>query len=482
MALRRTDTESLSPSTAKPRTVHTGTALGILSLAAFMASLDLFIVNVAFTRISAAFDHAPLSQVSWVLNAYAIIFAALLVPLGRLVDRHDRKAGFLTGVAVFTGASLGCAVSASLWMLIAFRLLQAAGAAMLTPASLGLLLSVFPPERRAGAVRTWASTGALAAAVGPVVGGLLTTASWRWVFLVNLPVGALLIALAARVLPASHDERGERVPDVVGTVLLTAGIGLVALGLVQANAWSVPRSTLVLAAGVLACGAFWLRSLRHENPLVEPALMRVRSFAWANLTALVFSIAFAANLLAAILWMQQVWHYSALRTGLGLVPGPLVVPFATAVGGRLAKRVPPSRLAAIGCVILAASVLSQGLLLDRTPDYATELLPGWFIGGIGVGLALPFMLGLATATLPPPRFATGSAIVNMSRQVGAVLGVSLFVALIGVPTTYSDTHTAFMKVWYAIVLCMGVSAVTALGMAPPRSVPAEQPAAPARAE
>ncbi len=472
----------MSPSLAKSRTVHTGTALGVLSLAAFMASLDLFIVNVAFTKISAAFHGAPLSQVSWVLNGYAIIFAALLVPLGRLVDRYDRKVGFLIGVAVFTGASLGCAVSASLWMLIVFRLVQAAGAAMLTPASLGLLLSVFPPERRAGAVRTWASTGALAAAVGPVVGGLLTTVSWRWVFLVNLPIGIVLIAVAAKMLPASRAERGERVPDVFGTVLLTLGIGLLSLGMVQINTWSTPRSTLVLAAGVLVCGAFWLRSLRHENPLVEPALMRVRSFSWANLTALVFSVAFAANLLAAILWMQQVWHYSALRTGLAIAPGPVVVPLATAIGGRLAKRIHPSRLAAIGCVIIAVSVLSQGLLLDQTPGYATELLPGWFIGGIGVGLALPFMLGLATANLPRPRLATGSAIVNMSRQVGSVLGVSLFVALIGTPLTYHATHAAFMKVWYMIVLCMCVGAVTALGMVPPKPAQADPSAATAQAD
>lgn len=456
--------------------MHPGTALAILSLAAFMGSLDLFIVNVAFTKISAGFDDAPLSRVSWVLNGYAIIFAALLVPLGRFADRYDRKAGFLLGVTVFTLASLGCAAAPSLWLLIVFRLVQAAGAAMLTPASLGLLLSVLPPEKRAGAVRTWAATGALAAAVGPVIGGLLTSVSWRWVFLVNLPVGALVIAVAAKILPGSRDERGERVPDALGTVLLTLGIGLLSLGMVQINTWTALDTTLALVAGVLACGAFWLRSLRHDNPLVEPALLRVRSFAWANATALAFSIGFAANLLAAILWMQQVWHYSALRTGLAIAPGPVVVPLVTELAGRYAKRVPPARLAALGCLIIAASVLSQGLLLGRTPHYATELLPGWFVGGIGVGLSLPYMLGLATANLPRPRLATGSAIVNMSRQVGSVLGVSLFVALIGAPLTYHATHTVFMRVWYAIVVCMCVSAATALGMASPKPAPAAAPA------
>src|SRR4051812_39863928 len=176
-----------------------GAVLAVLSLAAFMASLDLFIVNVAFDDIGRDFGGTPLSDLSWVLNGYAIVFAALLIPLGRLADRYGRKAGFLLGLGVFTAASLACALCTDLWPLVVARLLQAAGAAALTPASLGLLLSVFPPERRVGAVRVWAATGALAAAAGPVVGGLLVEASWRWVFVVNVPVGVLALVAAVRV-------------------------------------------------------------------------------------------------------------------------------------------------------------------------------------------------------------------------------------------------------------------------------------------
>src|SRR3954451_18452231 len=166
-----------------------GAVLAVLSAAAFMASLDLFIVNVAFDDIRADFGRASLADLSWVLNSYAITYAALLVPLGRLADRYGRKGGFLLGLAVFTIASGACALSPGLWWLVGLRALQAAGAAALTPTSLGLLLASTPADRRARAVRIWAASGGLAAAAGPVVGGLLVNASWRWVFLVNIPVG-----------------------------------------------------------------------------------------------------------------------------------------------------------------------------------------------------------------------------------------------------------------------------------------------------
>src|ERR1700712_2541918 len=202
-------------SAVRPRAV-----LAVLSVAAFMASLDLFIVNVAFDDIGHDFHGVSLSDLSWVLNGYAIVYAALLVPLGRLADRFGRKPGFLLGLAVFTGASLACALSAGPWMLVGFRTLQAAGAALLTPTSLGLLVSATPPALRVRSVRIWAATGALAAAVGPAVGGVLVEASWRWVFLVNLPIGIAALAVAARIVPDSRDVTAGRIPDLVGAAVL----------------------------------------------------------------------------------------------------------------------------------------------------------------------------------------------------------------------------------------------------------------------
>src|SRR3954471_13254515 len=197
-----------------------GAVLAVLSAAAFMASLDLFIVNVAFDDIRADFGRASLADLSWVLSAYAITYAALLVPLGRLADRYGRKGGFLLGLGVFTAASAACALSPGLWWLVGLRVLQAAGAAALTPTSLGLLLAATPADRRVRAVRIWAASGALAAAFGPVIGGLLVQASWRWVFIVNVPIGVVGLLAAWRYVPDSHDLSVHRVPDLLGAALL----------------------------------------------------------------------------------------------------------------------------------------------------------------------------------------------------------------------------------------------------------------------
>src|SRR3954462_11655528 len=199
--------------------------LAVLSGAAFMASLDVFIVNVAFPDIGGDFHGVALANLSWILNGYAIVYATLLVPLGRLADRYGRKAGFVAGLSLFTFASAACAVSSNLWMLVAFRVLQAVGAAALPPPSLGLLLTSTAPERRVRAVRIWAASGALAAAIGPVAGGLLVQASWPLVFLVNVPGGIVAVTAARRSAPDSRAPTVRGTPGLVGPVMLAIAIG-----------------------------------------------------------------------------------------------------------------------------------------------------------------------------------------------------------------------------------------------------------------
>jgi EmrB/QacA subfamily drug resistance transporter len=452
-----------------------GVVLAVLSAASFMAALDVFIVNVAFADIGRDFHGESLSNLSWVLNGYTILYAALLVPLGRLADRYGRKNGFLLGLGLFTAASAACAASSGLWMLVAFRIVQAVGAAALTPTSLGLLLAATPIERRARAVRIWAATGALASAAGPVIGGLLVEASWRWVFLVNLPVGVLALVVAIRRVPDSRDAAVTRTPDLLGAVQLAVAIGALSLGLVKGAAWgwSSPATLLSFAVTVAGVALFWHRSNHHPLPVIEPALLRVRAFAWANVTAVLFSTAFGAMLLSAVLWMQDVWQYSALRTGLGIAPGPLMVPIFAAVGQRLHNKVPAGVIVAIGCLFAALGNGLVGLSVGAHANYASEILPGWILGGIGVGFALPTILSAATADLPAHRTSTGSAVVNMSRQIGLTLGVSVLIALIGVRATYSDVHHGFQLGWLAIVVASVLGAITALGMTPkPAPAPA----------
>ena len=464
------------PATPAPTVARPGLVLLILSGAAFMASLDVFIVNVAFDDIGADFTGATLSQMSWILNAYAILYAALLVPAGRIVDRYGRKGGFLLGLAIFTAASAACAAAQGVWWLVAFRALQALGAAILTPASLGLVVATLPPERRARSVRIWAATGALAAAFGPAVGGLLVEASWRWVFLVNVPVGVAAIVAGAIVLSRPQNVSASGFPDALGALLLVVSVGALTLGLVQGSewGWTDPRITGAWIVAGAALVGFVLSSARHPEPVISPALLRIRAFSVANVTMLLFSIPFAGALLANILWLQQVWGFSPIVTGLAVSTGPLMVPIFAAVSHRLSARVPVGRLVAFGCVLFGLGSALIALSVDATPDFATEFLPGWLVGGVGVGFALPSILSSATADLPADQAATGSAVVNMSRQIGMSLGVSLLVAIIGTSAVYADVHNSFLTAWWVLAGIAALGAISALGMTP-RAVPNSAP-------
>jgi EmrB/QacA subfamily drug resistance transporter len=446
--------------------------LPVLSVAAFMASLDLFIVNVAFDAIGRDFSGGSLGDLSWILNAYAILYAALLVPLGRLADRFGQKAGFLLGLGVFVIGSAACALSPSLWPLVAFRGLQAVGAAALTPTSLGLLITAVPSARRTRAVRIWAATGGVAAAAGPVAGGLLVAASWRWVFLVNVPIGLVALVIAALTLPDARHDRSARLPDPVGVGLVVVAVGALALGLVKAPDWGWGSGRVIgsLIVALVTATAFWWRSARHASPVVEPALLRVRTFAWSNVVAIAFTTAFAAGLLSNILWLQEVWHYSALRTGLAIVPGPLMVPLFAAVAQRLSHRVSAGRLTSAGCALFAVGSVVILLSLGQQPAYLTEALPGWLLTGMGVGLTLPTILSTATRDLPATRAATGSAVVNMSRQIGTVLGISVLVAILGTTDTYPATHAAFTAARWVTAAAALLAAVAAIGMSGRRTV------------
>ncbi|MHA4848286.1 MFS transporter [Rhodococcus sp. MSC1_016] len=438
----------------------------VLCGAPFVASLDLFVVNIALGDIAASYPGYSLGDLSWVLNGYAIVYAALLVPLGRWADRIGHRRGFMLGLGLFTAASAACALSPSLWFLVLFRLLQAVGAAALTPASLGLLVGTVPAERRAGAVRMWAASGAAAAAFGPVVGGILVEASWRWAFLINIPIGIALLIAATRVVPDVRPTATDTELDLMGAALLILGIGALSLGMVQGPewGWGDPRITLAFTLAAACLALFWWSNSRHRAPLIEPALLKVRTFAWSNATALVFSAAFAAGLLSNILWLQNVWEYSAIRTGLAIAPGPILVPLFAIAGQLLARRFSPGTIAAAGSLLWAAGTLLILGSVGAEPHYPTEFLPGLLIGGVGVGLALPTILSSATAGLPQSRSATGSAIVNMNRQIGTVIGVSVLVAVLGTTVGYDDTHSAFLVAWWVIAAVGVGAAATSIGM------------------
>src|SRR5258705_1431323 len=400
-----------------------------------LASLDLFVVNVGLPRIAQDFGSVGLGDLSWVLNAYAIVYAALLVVFGRVADRFPREYGFLLGVAMFTVASALCATANGTLMLVAFRILQAAGAALMTPTSLSMVLATSSREARDNNVRAWTAISGLMAALGPVVGGLLVAISWRWVFVINIPFGIAVLLFGWMRLP---HVRGERVPypDAFGAALVTAGVALLTLGLVKGDdwGWGSTQTIGVLAASVAVIASFVLHCLHHRNPLVDPALFRRRSFTRASVVATLFQVAFGGFLLSLVLWDQSVWHWSALHTGLTIAPSPfLVLPTALLLAERLIKRFGSGVVIAIGASFFATGMLWFALFAGLNPDYLVDFFPGLVLIGVGVGLALPTMMASATSELPPENFATGSAVVNMLRQVGLAIGVAGLLAGLGKP-------------------------------------------------
>jgi EmrB/QacA subfamily drug resistance transporter len=452
--------------TAAPRAKASQTTVLVIACAGVMlASVDLFIVNVALPQIARDL-HAPnLGELSWVLNGYAVVYASLLVFFGRLADRYRRDRAFLLGVGVFTVASAACAISTSVGMLIAFRVVQAAGAALLTPTSLGLVLASFEPDRRQGAVRTWTAVGGLAAAIGPVVGGLLVAASWRWVFLVNVPIGIAALAVGWRRLPALPGHAVER-PDPLGVVLATAGVGLLTFGLIKGPdwGWATSRTDSILVVAAVLLVLFVLHCRHSRAPLVHPELFRSRQFSGASLVAIFFSAAFGAMLLSIVLWEQGAWGWSALRAGLAIAPGPLMVPIVSfVVAARLIRRWGPAAVIALGSLTFGAGVAWWALAVTTSPNYLSGILGGMILGGVGVGLTLPTLMATATASLPPHAFATGAAVINMIRQTGLALGVAILVAVLGTGAARGTAPlVSFQRAWWLTAAISFAGAVPAL--------------------
>jgi EmrB/QacA subfamily drug resistance transporter len=428
--------------------------------------VDLFVVNVALPKIAQDFGSAGLGDLSWVLNAYAIVYAALLVVFGRLADRFPREYGFLLGVAVFTIASALCATANGTLALVAFRIIQAAGAALMTPTSLSMVLATSSREERHNNVRAWTAIGGLMAALGPVVGGLLVAISWRWVFVVNIPLGLAVLAVGWLRLP---HVRGERVPypDVLGAALVTAGVALLTLGLVKGDdwGWGSTQTIGVLLGSAAVIGSFVLHCLHHRNPLLDRRLFARRSFTGASIVATLFSVAFGAFLLSLVLWDQNVWHWSALQTGLAIAPGPFVVlPTTLLLSERLIIRFGAGVVVALGASLFTAGAVWFALFAGAKPDYFADIFPGLVIAGVGVGLTLPTMMASATSELPSENFATGSAVVNMLRQVGLAIGVAILIAVLGTAHGTAAVLDAFDRSWLVIGAFAAASALASLAI------------------
>jgi NTE family protein len=438
--------------------------LAIASLGAAVAFVDATIVNIAFPNIARSFPGSTISSLSWVLNAYNIVFAAFLVAAGRIADIVGRRRLFVLGLEVFTVASLLCAIAPSPGALIAFRVIQALGAAMLVPASLALVMNAFPADRRAHGVALLSAVAAVAAGLGPSLGGLLVAADdWRLVFLVNLPIGAAAIVLARRQLVESRTPGRRQMPDLLGALVFALAVGSLVLGVVKGQDWGW-GSWRIVASFAIALGLaaiFLWRCTWHRSPIIDLGLLRMRTFTVANGASVIAAAGFYGYTLTNVLFLTGVWRYSVLQAGLALTPGPFVAAAVAGPTSRLVQRLGPRPVLVAGGLIWGGAVMWLVERVGLRPDFLGEWLPGIVLLGIGAGTLFPNLSGTAVAAAPGESFATATGLNSVARQVGAALGVAVVIAIIGAPTALT-AHAVFDHAWTFGAACMFAAGIGCL--------------------
>jgi EmrB/QacA subfamily drug resistance transporter len=434
----------------------------VCAVASYITTLDLSVVNVAFTDIAKSFPTVSRGQLSWVVTGYAIMFGAFLVFAGQTADRIGRKRVFLIGVAMFWVGSAICAAASTLSILILGRVVQGTGGALLLPASTGLLLGAFSSEKRTQVISWVGGIGALGVASGPTIGAFMVDRlGWRSAFWINLPVCFLALVLGAKVLRESDRQSGPN-PDAVGATMLVLGVGSLVLGISEGRSWgwsSVRVLGLFLLSIVLLAGVV-LKSGSHPAPALPIELFRERMFSIANAGSLVFGAGFSAMALNNVLFLRSIWQYSVLRAGWFSVLSPLTVAIVASQAGRLLKRTGFQRMMFVGPTLFAASQVGLALLLRTEPKPWTVWLPLGILQGASIGMSFPVLSAASVARLPPLRFAVGSAVNNTFRQVGAAIGVALVVAI----QTSSEGIAGFRNGWWFSAACAFMVALLAFGM------------------
>lgn len=405
--------------------------------------------NIAFASIADSFSSVPESTVQFVSSGFFIGTAAFLPLAGRIADRQGRARVFTIGVAIFAVSAMLSAISPTVWMLIAARVLQSIGGALIIPASLSMVLPMFPASRRSTAVAAWAASGPLAAAVAPSASaGILEISSWRWLYFLSCPIALAILVISVRELreTTEPDRRGRL--DVLGAALGTAGIALVVFAVGKGSDWGWSSIAIVgcFVAAVVFLAAFVAQSLRHPQPMIDFALFRHRQVWMTNLANTFISVTSLSIWLVWPLYLGRVWGYSDLQIGLGLTAGPVAAGSMTLIGGRVAERFGHRIPIQLGSLGMVAAVGWCWFVLDAEGGYLTSFLPGIICFGIGWGFSSPTMNGYALEAVPEEAWGTMNAAFNMFRNVAGAVGVAAAVAFVG-ESDRVDLLAAFDRAW-----------------------------------
>lgn len=430
-----------------------------------LVSLDITIVNVAFGSFVEQWPESR-RTLTWIFSAYNIAYAAGLLTAGRLADAYGRKRAFLAGLFIFMLGSLLCALSPTAIFMVGARVIQAIGGAILTPASLSLVLPEFPVERRSAAIGVWGAVGGVSAASGPTIGGyLVENFGWHSVFLVNVPLCVVAIIIGLRLLRESRDETAPKTVDYFGALLVVLGVGLLTLVIVQSDEWGwiSQRSLILFAASLILLMGFVLRCNRVAHPVLDLRLFKLPFVTAAAISGFVFTLGFFSMIFVNTQWLQTIWGFSPSKSGLAGSPGPLAAALVAAPAGRLATRIGHGKVVAGGAVIMSIGILWMSLHLKPEVHYWDMFFPTIIFVGIGVGLCISTISSSATAFLPQPKFAMGSALNNTSRQIGAALGVALVSSMLVAASKTKDPTTGFHNAWLmmsGVTLLSGVAMVS----------------------
>jgi EmrB/QacA subfamily drug resistance transporter len=404
--------------------------LGAVAFGLFMIMLDNTVVNVALPAIQRDLK-IGVSELEWVVNGYALTFAVLMLTGGKLADMLGRRRMFIVGLAIFTAASLACGLANSAGVLIGARIVQGIGAALMNPATLSIITATFPPRQRGMAIGIWAGVSAMALAIGPLLGGVLTQQiSWGWVFFVNVPVGILAILVARIAIDESRDTSHEQKLDLPG--LLASAVGLFALtyGLIEANkyGWTSGRILGLFALCALALGVFVAIEMRSRLPMLDLSLFKNPTFAGANLVMLLVALAMFGVFFFVSIYMQNVLGYSPTQAGAAFLPMTILIVLVAPIAGKLSDRVGSRWLMGTGMIFVSASLLIFSRLgLDSS---YWSIFPGLIIGGLGMALTMTPTTAAAMGSVAVDKAGVGSAVLNSMRQVGGSLGIALMGAIV----------------------------------------------------
>lgn len=418
--------------------------LAVLCLGLFMILLDGTIVNIAIPRIQRYYE-TSFSNIEWVMNAYILAFAVLLVTLGRFGDLWGRRKVFVSGMALFTASSLACGLAPTIYLLVAFRLLQGAGGAAMMPATLSIIAAVFPADKRGAAMGVWGGVSGLATAIGPTLGGVIVqyvtwpaaADSWRWIFLVNIPIGVAGVVLTLRMVPESKNPSAVETLDLPGVGLISASLFCLTFALIEGQNYGWTSATILglFGAAAVAFALFFWREQRVNQPLIDFSLFRSLNFAAGNATGLLLSAAMMGAFFIIPIFLQSVLGYSAIKAGLVMAPLSLVIIVAAPLAGSLSDRLGSKWIVAVGMFLLALGLSWMAGLLPGISEISPATTPAslvapFVISGIGIGLAVAPVTSAVMATAPRERVGNASGVLSTMRQVGSLLGIAVLGAVL----------------------------------------------------